>query len=394
MKCEIKLLSPLHIGNGNELKMIDFYLDEQENKVRFIDFEKFIDFCLEKNIDLTKETRHNEYKTGKDFSITKFMKKKQLDPKDFASYSVSAIIEKRNRESEFAIKEFIKCGDAYIPGSSIKGAIRTAIMWYYLNKRPDGKEIIFEGLEPWLRKSRISSHLLKSIDDNISAVVFGKDPRSDIFRILRVSDTNLIGMSCLEVSEIRVVGNPQEIPIYIENMKVDTELNFEFNFDELLLNDKEACSCFKNIDSLNLMNIKSVFKACNDFSKNIIEKNLEYSWENYKCDATVDELKSLLKQVKNCNDKEAILRIGWGGGWYSTTVGLILETLPRFTTPMKGSPKNWELERGTLRERFNLGRKSGTNRYSFDFPKTRRVTIENKSLGWVKLCLSDDPNRF
>lgn len=390
MKCSMKLLSPLHVGNGNELKMIDFYFDIKKGEIKYINLEKFIDFCLEKDIDLNKEISKNEYKTGKDFSITKFMKKKQIDPENLTSYSVPAIIEKRNRESEFAIREFIKCGGAYVPGSSIKGAIRTAMMWYYLNERPDGEKIVLEGLEPWLGKNRISGHLLKNIDDNISAAVFGKDPRSDVFRVLRVSDTSLIEMNRMEVSEIRIVGNPQEIPIYVENIKAGSELSFDIDFNKFLLNDKEALLCFKTMDSLSLMNIKSVFKACNDFSRNVIEKHLEYVWEDYKCDSTVYELESLLKQVKNCNDNEAILRIGWGGGWYSTTVGLILEKLPEFPNHIKGSPKNWELKKGTMREQFNLGRKPGTNRYSFNFPKTRRVTLENKLLGWVKLCFKDD----
>lgn len=396
MKCEMKLLSPLHVGNGNELKMVDFYLDEKTYKIKFINFDKFINYCIKKDIDLTtKEIRNKEYKTGEDFSITKFMNKKRIyleEVEGLISYSVPAIIEHRNRESEFAIREFIKCGGAYIPGSSIKGAIRTAFMWHYLNEKPDGKEIVLKSLEPWLQKNKISGHLFKSIDDNISAVVFGKDPRNDIFRIIRVSDTNLIKYENLEVSEIKIVGNSQEIPIYVENMKAGDNLVFDIDFDEFLLNDKEASSCFKNLDCFNLMNIKSVFKTCNDFSRNVIKKHLEYFWENYNCEATVDEFEFLLNQAKNCKDDEAILRIGWGGGWYSTTVGLMLETLPSFTTPLQGSPKNWELKKGTIREQFNLGRKPGTNKYSLNFPKTRRVTLENKPLGWVKLRLISNLN--
>jgi len=392
MKYEMKLLSPLHIGNGNELKMVDFYLDEKKGEVRFIDFEKFIDFCVENNIDFTKEIQKKEYYTGKDFSITKFMKKRQIDPKDFTSYSVSAKIEKRNRESEFAIKEFVKCGSAYIPGSSIKGAIRTAMMWYYLNERPNGKEIVLKGLEPWLEKRRISGRLLKSIDDNISAVVFGKDPISDVFRILRVSDTSLIGKSNLEVSEIKIVGNSQEIPIYVENLKKGTELAFDIDFDEFILKDEIIGSCFKNIDSTKLMNIESVCKACNEFSRKIIEKHLGYFWESYNCDSTVEVFESLLDDVQNCSENEAILRIGWGGGWYSTTIGILLEDLSEFPPSLKGNPKNWELEKGTIREQFNLGRKPRTNKYSINFPKTRRVTLENKPLGWVKLRLKSSLN--
>ena len=47
MKCRVELLSPLHIGNGNELKMVDFYLDDDKKLIKRIDFNKFISYCFE-----------------------------------------------------------------------------------------------------------------------------------------------------------------------------------------------------------------------------------------------------------------------------------------------------------------------------------------------------------
>lgn len=385
MKCSMKLLSPLHIGNGNELKMIDFYLDEKEGKIKFINFDKFIDFCLEKDIDLNEEIQKNKYKTGKDFSITKFMNANKIDPSCFTSYAVSSKIEERDRESEFAIKEFVKCGGAYIPGSSIKGAIRTALMWKCLNERYDGVEIVQNSLKTWLKKNRITGRDLKFLDDNISEIVFGKDPHSDILRILRPSDTKPAGKNHLEVSEIKIVGNSQEIPVYVENLKAGSELFFDVIFDEYLINQNEGKPDFKNHPCIKYMNVQAICEACNEFSRKVIEKHLEYMWENYRCDSAVDEFDMLWNEATNCKENEAILHIGWGGGWYSTTIGLIIETLPGFTTPLKGDPKKWGLENNTIRNSFGLGKKPGTNKFSVNYPKTRRVTLEGKPLGWVKL---------
>ncbi|MDI9395020.1 MAG: type III-A CRISPR-associated RAMP protein Csm5 [Euryarchaeota archaeon] len=385
MKCSMKLLSPLHIGNGNELKMIDFYLDKEKGEIKFINFEKFIDFCLEKDIDLNKEIQKNNYKIGKDFSITRFMSKNRIDPSNFTSYTVPAKIEDRDRESEFAIKEFVKLDGPYIPGSSIKGAIRTALMWNFLKERADGVEIVQNSLKSWMKKSRITGRDLKFLDDNISEIVFGKDPHSDILRILKPSDTKPIGKSHLEVSEIKIVGNPQEIPVYVENLKAGSELIFDVVFDEYLIKQNEGKPDFKNHPCIRYMNVQAICKACNEFSKGVIEKNLEYLWENYQCDSAVDEFDILWNEVRNCKENEAILHIGWGGGWYSTTIGLMIETLQGFTTPLEGDPKNWRLENNTIRYSFGLGKKPGTNKFSLNFPKTRRVTLEDKPLGWVKL---------
>lgn len=329
--------------------------------------------------------KNPRYYTGSDFSISKFMDAKQIDPNTFTSYAVSAIIGKRNRESEFAIKEFVKCGGPYLPGSSIKGSIRTALMWNCLNERPDGMEIVQNGLQKWLDKSRIAARDLKMLDENISEVIFGKDPRSDILRVLKPSDTNLVSKSRLEVSEIKIVGNSQEIPVYVENLKTGTELSFDVAFDNYLITQDQNEPKFKNHPCVRYMNVQAICKACNEFSKKVIEKHLEYLWENYNCDEAAEEFDSLWNKVLSCNGNEAILHIGWGGGWYSTTIGLIIETLPGFSTCLVGNPKNWKLENTTIRNSFGLGKKPGTNKFSINFPKTKRVTLEGKPLGWVKL---------
>lgn len=133
------------------------------------------------------------------------------------------------------------------------------------------------------------------------------------------------------------------------------------------------------------MNVQAICKACNEFSKKVIEKHLEYLWETYNCDNSAEEFDNLRNEVISCNENEAILHIGWGGGWYSTTVGLFVETIPNFTTPLEGNQKNWRLNKNTIRHHFYLGKKPGTNEYSLNFPKTRRVTLEGKPLGWVKI---------
>ncbi|AKJ39497.1 type III-A CRISPR-associated RAMP protein Csm5 [Methanosarcina barkeri] len=386
MKCTIELLSPLHIGNGNDLKLVDFYLDERNNRVRFIDFEKFSDHCINEKIDLIKEMQNNVYYTGNDFSITKFMNINKINPSRFISYDVSAIIGKRRRETEFTIKEFIKCGGPYIPGSSIKGAIRTALMWYYLSENKKGKDIVSYGISNWMNKKRITGRDIKRIDDEISRIVFGKDPHNDIFRALKVSDTNIIGLSDLEVSEVKITGNSQSIPVYIENMKINTKgLITSVEIDDVLLHAKTKEINFQSHDLKDYIELKTLLKVCNEFSKRVIEKNLEYLWENYDCYSTVDEFDRLWNEVFKCKENEAILHIGWGGGWYSTTIGLILEELPNFTNYRGGYSNRGNHTGNSIREHFYLGRRPGTNKYSINFPKTRRLTIEGKPLGWVKL---------
>ena len=384
MKCRVELLSPLHIGNGNELKMVDFYLDDDKKLIKRIDFNKFISYCFENGINLMEELNKRHYKTGKDFSITKFMDAKGIDPDGFTSYEVPAIIAKRERESEFAVKEHIKCGGAYIPGSSIKGAMRTALMWAFLNEG-DNVDVLFDELDHWLRKrGRID---LKKIDDRISRKVFGDDAHHDILRALRISDTSVIDLEHLEVSEIKIVGNPQDIPVYVENLKTGTEATFDLYLDEDLLNTEKKEPDFKKYELREYMNTSGICKACNAFSKKVVEEHLRYMWEQYDCESTIGMFETLRSEIERCGDNEAVLHIGWGGGWYSTTIGLLVETYPKFTTSAEGNRRNWHLREDTLRYKFRLGKNPQTKRYASRFPKTRRTTIEGKPLGWVKITM-------
>lgn len=384
MKCRIKLLSPLHIGNGNELKMVDFYLDDDKKLIKRIDFNKFISYCFENGINLMEELNKRYYKTGRDFSITKFMDAKGIDPDDFTSYEVPAIIEKRERESEFAVKECIKCGGAYIPGSSIKGAIRTALMWSFLNEG-DNVNVLFDELYHWIRKrGKID---LKKIDDRISQEVFGNDAHHDIFRALRISDTGVIDLKHLEVSEIKIVGNPQDIPVYVENLKTGTEATFDLYLDKDLLNTEKKELNFKKYNLREYMNVRGICKACNAFSKKVVEGHLRYVWGRYDCESTIDKFGMLRSEIERCDDNEAVVHIGWGGGWCSTTIGLLVEKHQKFTTSLQGNVRNWRLRDDTLRYKFGLGKNPQTKRYASRFPKTRRVTIEGKPLGWAKIMV-------
>ena len=408
-ECRLELLSPLHIGNGNELKMVDFYFDQKRDMIKFIDSKKFINYCIINRISLMEEINNKKYFVGKDFSLSKFMDVNKINPVDFCSYSVKAIIEKRKRESEFRIKEFVKGGrinanefsqnpfvpddgnpidmGAYIPGSSIKGFIRTALMWKYLTDNDSGGKILNSSLSHWMRKYRITSNDLKRLDDEISSYIFGRDPRVDIFRSVSISDTNSVSLKKLEVSEVKLVGNSQDIPVYIETMRKNTSLYMHIGMDNILLDTKTKELNFQEHILRKYMDINIILKACNEFSKKILEKNLEFVWENYNCNNSIDEFDNIWNEVQKCSDNEAILHIGWGGGWYSTTIGLLLEKSPDFTTPKKTSAKIWELEKDTIRKHFYLGKKPRTDEYSFDFPKTKRVTVEGLPLGWVKITL-------
>lgn len=119
----LKTATPVFIGSGREIGKKEYVYDSRNDSVTFFDDAKFLDWIADSGLaDRYEEFMLNNFKKSlKDF----FERNKINIPTEYASYSVNAggIFENKN------INEFIKHkGLPYIPGSSIKGALRTAIL--------------------------------------------------------------------------------------------------------------------------------------------------------------------------------------------------------------------------------------------------------------------------
>ena len=125
---KIEVLSPIHIGSGQEILPIE-YIIEGNNFYR-IDMEKLF---LDKAFNRDKFLRFVEIAT-KEEKIPylgnfdgKFIENNQ-------KYRLG-ISEKINEAHPPRIKEFIKTSNKfYIPGSSIKGVVLSALYWHVLKE--------------------------------------------------------------------------------------------------------------------------------------------------------------------------------------------------------------------------------------------------------------------
>lgn len=351
---ELSVLSPLHIGNGNEFTLIDFIIGNK-NFIN-INFDKVVDYCSEKSIKLDEEIE----KEKENFKMEEFFKKYSLKPEDYSRYVIPLNIDfSRIRQTKPKIKEFIKGANKfpYIPGSSIKGAIRTALLWAVLQDKD-----IFEYCDKLYKDYVKPKIACKGLEEKI----FGTGAHKDILRVLRISDTKQLELKNLEVNEIKIIGNPASIPTYVENLKSGSMTNFDLWIDEKLLKE----DIFNDKIIRNYLNTKSIFKICNEFCKEILVKQLNY---RFNPPTVKKEFEQLKKDIENCKENEMILNLGWGGGWYPKTIGLKIERY-----------NEWENGR-KLRYTLQLGKNPKTKRFVLDFPKTRRMTIDDKPLGWVKV---------
>ncbi len=339
---EIRTLTPVHIGSGNKLTRMDFIV--KDGKVIVLDTPELFRALEGKGCDLIKivdELSHrNLDDLAKDFDI---------DAMNFKLYEARLV---GSVASE--ISEQIKSGGRpYLPGSSIKGAIRTAILWHIVKNDRSLLNFAIKSLEN-LARSRITPKALKQADDRLEKRVFGEDPRKDFMRALKVTDSTNFGK--LAVYEVRILGSSVR-GVCVECIDENDCAEVEIEIDEKVLADVEIASKLKEHG---LNDVDRIAEITREFSLSLIEKELSYDYDG--------GTKSVFKSIKSC--KGMLLRIGWGTGWYSKTIGLLLETHPKFEY---------------LRRKIKLGRSPKTGRVSDVFPKTRRITADEKPLGWIEI---------
>lgn len=258
-------MAPIHIGNGEKYTSREFIYEN--GYFYFPDMGKFYNRMVEKGYDQKFERFLQETKPSpRNNRLISFLEDNRISDRNFGGYR---IIETKletnnnylrggalNQVSKFIRDSF---GNPYIPGSSLKGAIRTILMntnpdWNNKNVVQDEKEN--KSLIPWGAKK-------------------GQD-YDDLFNAIRVSDSKPFSNDRLIlVQKWDHKAKPpraKSIPLYREAIVPSTKINFT-----ITTTTKEAGIL---IDELG-KRAQAFYKAyknffLSDFPENKIQPNLQY----------------------------------------------------------------------------------------------------------------------
>lgn len=122
--------SPLFIGSGEQASKKEYLYLMDENKVLMLDLRKLADYLDKKQLleryqsFMLDDSKRNIYNFFRDNGIGK------NEYRHFTDYTLDGAGEDIVRERLSDVKLFIKDGQGqpYIPGSSVKGALRTAVL--------------------------------------------------------------------------------------------------------------------------------------------------------------------------------------------------------------------------------------------------------------------------
>ncbi len=251
----------------------------------------------------------------------------------------------------------------YIPGSSLKGALRTAILWSIWRER--GERLRLQQLD---RRREWAGQ-------PIERAWMGRDPNHDLLRVLRPRDSQPVEASqALIVARAVVqVGARQAAPISVEALRPGVVLTMTLVIDEGLLEIGERRLGWKDKGKY-LRNLAAVAR---NFALDRIRR--EQAWaEAHGLGALQSfyaQLRTRLDRMREEKGGRFLLRIGWGGGWESKTLGREPFDDPTFE----------ELLRRYIRPR-------GRRRPGDPFPRSRRVVVDEQGrplrpFGWVEVAM-------
>ena len=235
---KLKALTPIHIGSGHELSRLDYFLDsgrfsvvDTESLFRDPDFSAVRDAFLQsaaggepiaKLVPVPLLKKHTSYRIG-----------------------VSPSARTEMERSPTQVKTFTKsAGRVYIPGSSVKGAILSALCWRVLH------EGWFQEDENRRKTARINIEQLMLQDngsDSLLATVLPRlggratDELGRFTHWLDVSDSDLkapeevLGMSLVDVKNVSGgtgSGRPgRNLKLLCETVQAGKEFSFSLKLD-------------------------------------------------------------------------------------------------------------------------------------------------------------------
>ncbi|NLV49921.1 MAG: type III-A CRISPR-associated RAMP protein Csm5 [Clostridiales bacterium] len=243
----LKVLTPVHIGSGETLSKLEYSYNRFNRLLSVLDGTKF--FC-----ELQKRRRLEAYAVfvekvslnNANASVYNWLRE-QFGPKpadeiirQSAKYEIRLDVAGNKGFND--LRCHIKSIDRpYVPGSSIKGMIRTALLFKYLyeniNEFADQKKEIDRAVKSGQFIAKTIGRAVKDIEDN----VFGNenDPKSKLTGMsgISVSDSTLLDSGALTVIQKvdYLINKPDAatnpIPVFYECLKEGSVLDFMLDVD-------------------------------------------------------------------------------------------------------------------------------------------------------------------
>lgn len=359
--CTLKTKSPVIVAAGSEYQYgpQEYVFSKGRLNGNLVDLVKKIDITkYYKSLDEDKKEELLSNLLDSDFNLDEYSKSNT----DIKNYDYYPSVSKCNINPKKEIMEHVKTmNKLYIPGSSLKGALTTAILYDKMHT-DDVKKIMKN------KKYRDRYNAYKNVLKNYFSSKKGNSAQKNIMRFIQISDTNLLKIPRIyDIQSIQVKSNHTYeyykrggiVTTYYETI----EQNSKLNCDITIKKDKEILNQLNLKEKGKILDIDYIKDVLYNFSMDYIEYEQDFI-DTYNIDFLKDYYKQLAKE--NTPDSP-LIRVGLGSGFMQTTVN------------MKTKNEDPMLYK-------KVQKIAHKNTYDYEFPKSRKITAKTKKpLGWIKL---------
>ena len=298
---EVETLSPLHIGTGTEL-LLGYDLVPHRGHTYRVNEDALLDAMLTR-AEEADAAAVNRVLMGR--PAAELLAPSDFDDSTLFRYVMAGEPAKHEGKIPAQIKDVYD--RPYLPGSSLKGALRTLLAWGFYARQ---KQLPDLGR---LRRSR--SWAAQDLERGI----FGADPNRDFLRALHVEDsTPLAEADALRLEQVQVY--PGGTPVEVETVRAGAVFRLAVAVDEYGFRGGAARQLGWQEKRTWLGQLVALGKR---YARGRLFTEVALFKNHGGPQGALRFYAALVKQVveKELADDEFLLQVGWGAGWESKTLG-------------------------------------------------------------------------
>ena len=233
----LNVWAPLFVGNGSSYTKKEYMYNTRNGKVSFLDEQKFFSFLVEHDL----VDKYGQFMLSEQSNLWAFLTKdcciSDAELKTLTRYQIEV---GDALDAEHSLKEIHAFqrdaqGHAYIPGSSIKGALRTAwLLSAVLADRSTGHSLAQNRRAAFPEDKYVNQLHLRTLKDGSIA----SDAVNSIFRGIQVSDSLSISdnfMMLAGKTDSATDGGTHSINLCRECAAPGTAIRFKLTLDQSVL---------------------------------------------------------------------------------------------------------------------------------------------------------------
>ena len=383
-RIKLTTLTPVCIGDGKTINPVtDYIYDRNRNQIHYLNKEKIAerlagdDEMMDRYMSGIVSNMNNN---RTEFDLKYFLEKAlRLSQYDYTLYSVERKSQaniskspyisggKSQKQKKNEINTIIKNPDRspYIPGSTLKGAIKTAFLYEWLLDKNN----------EWCKK------YLQNMDNEEIEKVLKEELETELDSYqLRVHDSSMFdfGKNCkiIENKRLSIKTLKTEIPqsweCISENKTCETQI-WEMRKGDKIYSWEDIC---RVVNRYTIEQNKREKQLIEEASEN---GNIKYEYEIIK-DSLIEFYEEMDAEIED-NPNCIFMRIGSGKGYFYNSVALAL-----YDADYSRDKRNFK--KLLKKSDYDKKGKKGYDINPNEFPITRVIELsDNQPLGWVKLEL-------